>query len=188
MKIHTIIGGVNGVGKSSFIGALKRHTTDLGMIVDVDKITMQLCKGDIEGGKAAFRVMEDCIEKGVSFTQEATLSEQWVLNIAQRAHHAGYYSRLYYIGLDNIEECKERIANRVARGGHNINTEDVESRFADRWEAVKSVLPYCDEASFYDNYNGFVEIAAYRNGELILEGEYRPQWIFELSEYLKTEA
>ena len=187
MKIYTIVGGVNGVGKSSFTGVLKSRTTDLGVIVDVDKITGQLGKGAIEGGKAALRIMEDCIEKGVSFTQETTLAGYRIKNTAQRVRDAGYYIRLYYVGLDTAEESKQRIANRVARGGHNINTEDVERRFATRWEAVKAVLPFCDEAAFYDNDNGFIEIAAYRNGELILEGDYRPRWITELAEYLKND-
>ena len=53
---------------------------------------------------------------------------------------------------------------------------------------MRAVLPYCDEAAFYDNDNGFVEIAAYRNGDLILEGELRPRWIMELAEYLKYAA
>ena len=187
MKIYTIVGGVNGVGKSSFSGVLKSRTTDLGVIVDVDKITAQVGKGAIEGGKAAIAIMEDCIEKGVSFTQETTLSGYRVKNTAQRVKEAGYYVRLYYVGLDTVEESKKRIANRVEHGGHNINTEDIERRFASRWEAVKAVLPYCDEAAFYDNDNGFVEVAAYRNGELILEGDYRPRWISELSEYFKSE-
>ena len=185
MKIYTIVGGVNGVGKSSFSGVLKSRTTDLGVIVDVDKITAQIGGGAIEGGKAALRIMEDCIEKGVSFTQETTLSGFRVKNTAQRVKEAGYYVRLYYVGLDTVEESKRRIENRVARGGHNINTEDIERHFSRRWEAVKAVLPFCDEAAFYDNDNGFVEVAAYRNGELILEGEYRPRWVVELSEYLK---
>jgi len=42
MKMYTIIGGVNGVGKSSFTGVLKERTTDLGVIIDVDKITAEL--------------------------------------------------------------------------------------------------------------------------------------------------
>lgn len=186
MKIYTIIGGVNGVGKSSFTGVLKSRTTDLGVIVDVDKITAQVGKGAIEGGKAAIRVMEDCIAKGVSFTQETTLSGHRIEKTAQRLKEDGYYIRLYYVGLDTVEESKRRIANRVARGGHNINTEDVERRFAGRWDAIKKILPYCDEAAFYDNDNGFVQVATYRNGELILEGEHYPTWILELSEYLKS--
>lgn len=39
MKIYTVIGGVNGTGKSSLTGVLKTQTTDLGIIIDVDKIT-----------------------------------------------------------------------------------------------------------------------------------------------------
>ena len=187
MKIYTIIGGINGVGKSSFTGVLKSRTTDLGVIIDVDKITAQLGGKALEGGKCALRIMEDCIRDGVSFTQETTLSGHRPKAAAQRAKESGYYIRLYYIGLDTADESKRRIANRVARGGHNIATEDVERRFLGRWEAVRAVLPYCDEAAFYDNDNGFVEVAAYRNGELILEGENRPRWIMELAAYLKDE-
>lgn len=80
------------------------------------------------------------------------------------------------------------ILDRVARGDHNIDVENVERRFLGRWEALQAALPYCDEAVFYNNDNGFVEVAAYRNGELILEGEQRPRWIMELAEYLKAAA
>ena len=37
MKLYTIIGGVNGSGKSSLTGALKAERSDLGIIIDVDK-------------------------------------------------------------------------------------------------------------------------------------------------------
>ena len=70
MKIYTIIGGVNGVGKSNFIGVLKERITDLGVIVDVDKITAELGGNALAGGKAALRKISECIDKGVSFTQE----------------------------------------------------------------------------------------------------------------------
>lgn len=187
MKIYTIIGGVNGVGKSSFTGVLKSRTTDLGTIVDVDRITAQMGGKALEGGKRAIRIMEDCMRDGVSFTQETTLSGHRPKAAAKRAKEAGYYIRLYYVGLDTAEESKRRIANRVSRGGHNIGGADVDRRFAGRWEALRAILPFCDEAAFYDNDNGFVEVAAYRNGELILEGERRPRWITELAEYLKTQ-
>ena len=187
MKIYTIVGGVNGVGKSSLTGVLKSRMTDLGIIVDVDKITAQTGGSALRGGKTAVRLIEDCISKNVSFTQETTLSGHRPKAAAKRAKEAGYYIRLYYVGLDTAEESKRRIANRVARGGHDIDEADVERRFAGRWEALRAVLPFCDEAAFYDNDNGFVEVAAYRNGELILEGDHRPRWIVELAEYLKGE-
>lgn len=86
--------------------------------------------------------------------------------------------------MDSAEESKIRIANCVARGGHDIPDKDVDRRFQNRWTALKSVLPFCDSAFFYDNSNGFVRIASYRNGELILEGDYRPKWIVELPQIL----
>ena len=92
--------------------------------------------------------------------------------------------RLYYVGLNTPEDCLERIENRVRRGGHNIREEDVQRRFAGRWEAVSKVLPYCDEARFFDNDNGFVEVAEYKNGELVLKGNSHPQWITELEKFL----
>ena len=59
-------------------------------------------------------------------------------------------------------------------------------RFEGRWEAVAKVLPYCDEAEFYDNDNGFVLVAEYQNGELRTIGSLRPQWLAELMAYLDT--
>ena len=56
MKNYTIIGGVNGVGKSSFTGVLKERSTDLGVIVDVDKITADLGGNTLESGSVTFVV------------------------------------------------------------------------------------------------------------------------------------
>lgn len=186
MKIYTIIGGVNGTGKSSLTGVLKAQRSDLGVIVDVDKITALAGFSPLEGGKLAVRRIEECLNKGVSFTQETTLSGFRTAQTAAKAKEGGYHVRMFYVGLDTPQESLERIANRVRRGGHNIGTEDVLRRFAGRWEAVSKVLPYCDEAHFFDNDNGFVEVAAYKNGELILLGDLRPQWVLDLQQYLIT--
>ena len=142
MKIHTIIGGVDGDGKSSFTGVLKSQTTDLGMIVDIDKITAQLGGKSLEGGKRAIHITKSCIRGGVNFTQETTLSGHRMKAAVRRAKEEGYYIRLYYIGLDTAEESKRRIVNRVARGGHNIDSEDVDRRFLGRWAAVQAAFSH----------------------------------------------
>lgn len=184
MKIYTIIGGVNGTGKSSLTGALKAQTSDLGIIIDVDKISAQNGGSAIQGGRIAIERIEDCLKKNISFTQETTLSGRKTELTAAQAKEQGYFVRMYYVGLNTPEECLARIENRVKRGGHNIREEDVQRRFAGRWEAVSKVLPYCDEARFFDNDNGFVEVAEYLNGELVTKGNLRPQWITELEQYL----
>ena len=186
MRTYTIIGGVNGVGKSSFTGILKEQRSDLGILIDVVKITAELGGNTLAGDKAALKKIRDCIDRGISFTQETTLSGRHTESTARELVEKGYRVRLYYIGLDSAEESVSRIANRVKRGGHDIPAQDVERRFASRWEAVAKVLPYCDEAEFYDNDNGFVLVAEYRNGELRTVGSVVPGWLRELREYLKN--
>lgn len=184
MKIYNIIGGVNGVGKSSFTGVLKGSRNDLGTIIDVDKITADLGGNVLEGGKAAVTKIRECLERGFSFTQETTLSGYKTEQTARQARESGYSVRLYYIALDTAQESLERIENRVKRGGHDIAHDDVVRRFSGRWEAVKKILPYCDEAEFYDNDNGFAKVAEYRNGELLTIGARCPAWLSDLQAYL----
>ena len=183
MKLYTIIGGVNGSGKSSLTGALKAERSDLGIIIDVDKLNAQL-GSVIEGGKAAVKKIQDCIERGISFTQETTLSGVRTEHTIRKAKENGYQIRLYYVGLDTVEESLKRIENRVSKGGHTIPRQDVERRYRRRFEDLARILPYCDEAVFFDNDNGFFEVAEYSNGELILKGSKLPDWVRELSDTL----
>lgn len=186
MKTYTIIGGVNGVGKSSFTGVLKERTMDLGTIIDVDKITAELGGNTLAGDKAALTKIRDCIARNVSFTQETTLSGYKTEATAKQVKELGYHVRMFYVGLDTLDESLLRIQNRVRRGGHDIPHDDVTHRFSSRWEALAKVLPYCDEAEFYDNDNGFVKVAEYRNGEFRTVGTRTPKWVLELSDHLKA--
>ena len=183
-KTYTIIGGVNGTGKSSLSGVLATQEASLGVVIDVDKLTAARGVSPLEGGKLALSLIKECLDNGVSFTQETTLSGYRTRLTASNACRQGYYVRLYYIGLNSPEECLARIANRVARGGHNISEGDVLRRFSGRWEAVKGVLQYCDEARFFDNDNGFLEVAEYSDGELLLKEDTPPEWVLELAAYL----
>ncbi len=183
MKTYTIIGGVNGAGKSSLTGVLKAETRDLGKIIDVDKLNIEH-GGTLAGGRAAVKLIGECIEKGISFTQETTLSGHKTAKTAQEARDNGFFVRLYYVGLDTIDESLKRISNRVQKGGHNIPENDVVRRFNSRYEDIASVLPYCNEAVFYDNENGFKAVAEYRNGELQIIGSNIPRWLSGLKEYL----
>ena len=153
MKTYTIIAGVNGAGKSSLTGVLRTEITNLGKIIDVDKIIAKYNGNMIEGGKKSIELIDDCLDKEICFTQETTLSGH-------------------------------RVFNTVKKGGHNIPDLDVIRRFEKRFEDLTMILPYCDEATFYDNENGFVAVAEYKNGEIMQIGSSRPQWLKELMEYV----
>lgn len=184
MKTYTIIAGVNGVGKSSFLGVLKERKSELGIIIDADTLIAEFGGDRLAGDKAAITMIRDCIGRNASFVQETTLSGYTTEATAQEVKTLGYRVRMIYIGLDTLSESLMRIDNRVKRGGHDASRDDVERNFAGRWEAVAKILPYCDEAAFYDNHNGFVIVAEYSNGELRTTGNYLPNWLSELLRYL----
>ena len=185
MKTYTIVAGVNGCGKSSLTGVLRTEIDNLGKIIDVDKITFACGGNAIEGGKKAIELIDECLEKEICFTQETTLSGKKTLNTIKRAIEKDYYIRLYYVGLDSMEESLLRIENRVKKGGHNIDTDAVKRRYNKRFEDLLSILPYCNEATFYDNDNGFVTVAKYKNGELQAVGTATPKWLTELMEKME---
>ena len=176
MKIYTIIGGVNGVGKSSLTGVLASESNDLGVIIDTDKITASLGGDKIKGGKAAIERINNSLAKGINFTQETTLSGSRILKTIKRARELDYFIRLYYVGVNSADESMKRIRNRVEKGGHDIPEQDVKRRYNKRFEDLVNILPYCNEVKFYDNENGFVEKAEYKNGELITKSKSIPEW------------
>ena len=176
MKTYTVVGGVNGAGKSSLTGVLRTEINNLGKIIDVDKITAEMGGNPLDGGKKAIAVIEDCLKNGICFTQETTISGHKTLNTVKKAIELGYNIRLYYVAINTLTESIARIKNRVAKGGHNIGTDDVKRRFDKRFADLIKLLPFCNEATFYDNDNGFVTIAKYQNGEINKVGNYTPCW------------
>ena len=186
MKAYTIVAGVNGTGKSSLLGVLKEQMADLGYIIDVDKITAGNGYSPIEAGRAAITQIDRLLSIGAPFTQETTLSGLRTEKTIKTARDSGYFIRLYYIGLNTCEESIKRIKNRVEKGGHNIDSKTVAARFNTRFDSLLKILPFCNEAYFMDNENGFKSVAEYKNGELIVRDGPKPLWLAELIEELKT--
>ena len=182
MPFYTIIAGVNGVGKSSLTGVLKTQRRDLGYVIDVDSIAAKNKCSAIDAGKTALRKIDHFLTAEISFSQETTLSGRQVEKTAKIAKEKGYTVRLLYIALNTSEECIERIKNRVEKGGHSIDSEDVLRRHNKRFEDLIRILPYCDEARFFDNENGFIEVGEHYNGEIVARGDYRPAWLAKLIE------
>ena len=185
MKAYTIIGGVNGVGKSSLSGVLVSTYDDLGVIVNPDLLAVE--HGDrFKGGRAAVRMLEDCLAKGIDFSQETTLSGHQPVLLAKKAREKSYRIRLFYVGVNSLDECLSRIENRVKKGGHSIPGDIVEKRYRKRFSDLARILPYCSEVHLFDNENGFCEAAEYKNGKLIPLLDPLPEWVTAFKAYLQT--
>ena len=51
---------------------------------------------------------------------------------------------LFYIGLENVEISKKRVAIRVNKGGHNIDNKTLERRFGQSFDNLKELLGILD--------------------------------------------
>lgn len=187
MKTYTIIAGVNGVGKSSFTGVLKEQISDLGIIINTDEIAKDNNLGNISAGKIALNQVDSCISNEENFTQETTLSGVRTLKNILKAKENGYKIRIYYIGINTLMDSLIRIDNRVRKGGHNIDVEDVTRRFNNRHENLSRILPYCDYGEIYDNENGFDKLADVNNGQIIkLSNKITPMWYNEMITHINN--
>lgn len=179
MKKYILIAGVNGVGKSTLYQSLQSlHGIPR---VNTDEILREF--GDwrnmadvMSAGKIAVKKIARYFDEDITFNQETTLCGRLILNNVTRAKKRGYFIELHYIGVENVNIAKERVAARVKQGGHGIAEQDIEKRYTDTFENLKIVLPECDLAAFYDNTTGFRRFAIYKNGKPIRISHNVPMW------------
>ena len=117
-------------------------------------------------GKQAVGQVRDNFAHMRSFNQETTLAGKSAVVRIRKAYSLGYRVRLFYIGVNSPEVALTRIRHRVQVGGHDIRPEDVERRFSASISALGEVLSYTHEAVVLDNTDGFVHLAAWKNGTL----------------------
>lgn len=183
MKEYIIFAGVNGAGKSTFYN-IYRKAGNMERI-NTDEIVRQFGKWSnpndvLKAGKIAVERISDYFEKGISFNQETTLCGNSIIRNIKKAKELGYHIELYFVGLDSAEIAKERIAHRVATGGHGIPDKDVERRYVESMENFKKVLSLVDYAAVYDNTINFRQVAVYNNGNLFEVDDNPPEWFKKL--------
>ena len=180
---YTIIGGLNGVGKSTVYSTLtEAETCNLGKRINVDEIVAALGdwrddKVQFMAGKQAVRRIKAYLTAGCDFHQESTLSGQTILNTVNEAKSRGYSIHLWYIYVDSVETAKQRVFTRVANGGHGVADEVIERRSLTTLTTLKKLVPLCDEVKLYDNTVAFNLVAKIVGGNLKIFDKSIPQKI-----------
>lgn len=193
MKKYILIAGVNGAGKSTLsksIDELKNMNR-----VNVDEIVREfsLQKKDadmMKAGKLAVKRIRDYFAAGESFNQETTLCGKSIIKNIKKAKELDYFVEMHYIGVDNAEIAKQRIAYRVANGGHGIPEQDVERRYRETFIQLKQVMNWIDLLIFYDNTEQFRRFAFYQKENPIRLSKNIPRWFqdFNINSRQQEEA
>lgn len=179
MKKYIVFAGVNGVGKST----LYQTWESLQNMprVNTDEIVREF--GDwrntsdlMKAGKIAVSKMEQYLREDRTFNQETTLCGKAILRTIKKAKEKGYFIELHYVGVEEVGIVKNRVKERVKRGGHGIPESDIERRYIETFTNLKMILPICDLAVFYDNTKQFHRFAIFKNGEPIRIAHQVPRW------------
>lgn len=136
-------------------------------------------------GKIAVKKIDQYFGESITFNQETTLCGKSILNNIAKAKDRGYFIELHYIGVEEVDIAKERVAMRVKQGGHGIAEKDIERRYIDTFINLKIVLPKCDLAAFYDNTIEFRRFAIYKNGKPVRVSHDVPRWYEKFIENVK---
>ena len=133
-KTLYIISGCNGAGKTTASYTLLPEILYCREYVNADEIAKGLSPFNpesvaIEAGRLMLERIDYLMTAGVSFSIETTLATKSYVNLVRRAHKQGYNVKLLFFWLESPEMAKLRVAERVAKGGHNIPEDVIERRY-----------------------------------------------------------
>jgi len=147
-----IIAGPNGAGKTTFALQYLPGIAGCDRFINADLIAGGLSpfapeKELFTASRIFIRELEERIERHEDFAFETTLSGRTYLQLVERLRAEGWHTVLLYLALPSANLSKMRVAERVANGGHNIPTSDIERRFPrslqNLLENYSYIVDYC---------------------------------------------
>ena len=152
-----IIAGCNGAGKTTASMSVLPEVLACEEFVNADEIAKGLSpfhpeEMAIEAGKLMLNRIDTLLSRRQSFAIETTLATRSYLFLVCRAKAAGYTVTLLFFWLPSPEMAEQRVASRVASGGHNIPKEVIHRRY---WLGLNNLFDIfaheVDRWSLYDN-------------------------------------
>lgn len=150
-----MIAGPNGAGKTTLTQHLVRQGVDLGEYINPDDIaaTLQgtLALRSKQAQEIADVQRDACIRAKRSFCFETVMSHPSKIDILVRAKEAGYLVLLYFVGTDDPQTNIDRVALRVAQGGHAVPDNKVRERWFRTMRLLQQAIRSADRAYIFDN-------------------------------------
>ncbi len=174
------VAGPNGAGKTTFFQA---HLRDAGLrFVNADEIARELDVSAYEAARIADTLRRELVRQGESFVFETVFSDPASdkLSFLQDAATADYNVVLCFIGVSDPETCEQRVAMRVAQGGHDVPTEKLATRFPRTIQNLRGAIHTLPIVLVFDNDSlaaPFRRVAEFRDGHPVFLAEPIPLWL-----------
>ncbi len=161
-----MIAGPNGAGKTTFAVEFLPDEAGCPIFVNADLIAVGLSpfRADWVAVRAARLMLEQIhrhVRQGNSFAFETTLSGRSYAQWIPRWQEKGYQVKLFFLKLDTPETAIQRVAQRVAEGGHDVPEPVIRRRFHAGWRNFGQVYRgLVDEWALYDNSSAVPKMLA----------------------------
>ena len=151
-----IISGCNGAGKTTASYTVLPEILDCREFVNADEIARGLSPFNsesmaIEAGRLMLKRIEELLEKEETFSIETTLATKSYINLVRRAQAKGYSVKVLFFWLNSPELALQRVAERVAKGGHNIPEPVIRRRYV---AGIRNFFRlFMSEVDYWDIYD-----------------------------------
>jgi predicted ABC-type ATPase len=150
-----MIAGPNGSGKTTLTRHLRRHGIDFGEYINPDDIASALdgspSSRALQAQGRADDLRDTLIASKTSFSFETVMSHRSKIDVLSKAKAAGFFVQLFFIGTDDPNTNVERVALRVAMGGHPVPTDRVIARWFRSMALLADAIKIADRAFVFDN-------------------------------------
>ncbi len=184
MPLLTVFAGPNGSGKSSLIRQVDFEGRQ--NLLEPDAVAKRINPGfpreaGIAAGREVLRRTADYIQREESFAIETTLAGSWTNSVIRTALEHSFFTRLFYVCVDNPERSIQRVRERVAQGGHDVPDCDIRRRYGRSLANAGRILQIVDQGLVFDNSGAEPRpVFEVRIGEVFNLADEIPEWATSL--------
>ena len=129
-----IISGPNGSGKTTASYGVLPELLDCVEFVNSDEFAKHLApfapeSAYITASRLMLKKVQYLFDRREDFCIETTLATRALIKMVRSAQAQGYYCTVLYFWLNSPDIAIERVAKRVATGGHDIPEETIRRRY-----------------------------------------------------------
>jgi predicted ABC-type ATPase len=152
-----VIAGPNGAGKTTYARDFLPAEVHCLEFVNADLIAAGLSpfapdRAALEAGRIMILRLRRLLSERTDFAFETTLSGHGHAALLEKARKAGYRIRLDFLWVESLDVTRERIRERVRKGGHDIPDSVQERRFGKGLRMlIGPYRPLLDHWRLFDN-------------------------------------
>lgn len=192
-----MVAGPNGSGKSTLIGALRADGRfDLpATYINADDLQRERAIGDPRAAQQlANQLRAQALADGRDVMYETVMSHPSKIAELQQAKASGYEITVVLVATDDPSVNVQRIAARVAAGGHDVPEARTRERYARTLALAPVAIGYAQQAAVFDNTlqgdtgGGLREEAALADTRLIVTAANPSAWVRRLVKEINARA